>query len=252
MCLEEYRAVKGEKYSFCFFEALNEGNILDLSYNDINLAAMRRMLDDYQNMLEVQIFTDIISDPIKVEQYKRNDKKLRKAIKQKSESMMDKSVIEDAVAKQYLKMVRSCIYKKVDEKDDDKREITYKSFHILSDYLEKKGVTGIMPDMDKEVMLEIIRTFPEFTKYGNELLESLRETILKTIDKNSEDYRISLEIIKETQSICKEQLNREDITPEERVLIWQNLMEVTKWFLLWIKKTRNFMRTLIANMLKQQ
>lgn len=144
VCLEEYRAVKGEKYSFCFFEALNEGNILDLSYNDINLGALRRMLDDYQNMLEVQIFTDIISDPIKVEQYKRNDKKLRKAIKQKSESMMDKSVIEDAVAKQYLKMVCSCIYKKVDEKDDDKREIAYKSFHILSDYLEKKGVTGII------------------------------------------------------------------------------------------------------------
>lgn len=65
---------------------------------------------------------------------------------------------------------------------------------------------AMMPDMDKEVMLEIIRTFPEFTKYGNELLESLRETILKTIDKNSEDYRMSLEIIKETQSICKEQL----------------------------------------------
>ena len=142
--MEEYRAVKGEKYSFCFFEALNEGNILDLSYNDINLGALRRMLDDYQKMLEVQIFTDIISDPIKVEQYKRNDKKLRKAIKQKSESMMDKSVIEDAVAKQYLKMVCSCIYKKVDEKDDDKREIAYKSFHILSDYLEKKGVTGII------------------------------------------------------------------------------------------------------------
>lgn len=102
------------------------------------------MLDNYQRMLEVQIFTDIISNPIKVEQYKRNDKKLRKAIKQKSESMMDKSVIEDAVAKQYLKMVCSCIYKKVDEKDDDKREIAYKSFHILSDYLEKKGVTGII------------------------------------------------------------------------------------------------------------
>lgn len=64
---------------------------------------------------------------------------------------------------------------------------------------------AMMPDMDKEVMLEIIPTFPEFTKYGNELLESLRETILKTIDKNSEDYRMSLEIIKETQSICKEQ-----------------------------------------------
>ena len=99
-------------------------------------------------------------------------------------------------------------------------------------------------------MLEIIRTFPEFTKYGNELLESLRETILKTIDKNSEDYRISLEIIKETQSICKEQLNREDITPEERVLIWQNLMEVTKMVPIMDKENKKFYENLNSKYVK--
>lgn len=87
---------------------------------------------------------------------------------------------------------------------------------------------ALMPDMDKEVMLEIIKSFPEFTKYGNDLMESLKETILKSMDKNSEDYQMSLAIIKETQSICKEQLNRTDLSDEERILIWNNLMEVTK------------------------
>ena len=109
---------------------------------------------------------------------------------------------------------------------------------------------AMMPDMDKEVMLEIIRTFPEFTKYGNELLESLRETILKTIDKNSEDYRMSLEIIKETQSICKEQLNREDITPEERAIIWQNLMEVTKMVPIMDKENKKFYENLNSKYVK--
>lgn len=87
---------------------------------------------------------------------------------------------------------------------------------------------AMMPDMDKEVMLGIIQQFPEFTKYGNDLLESLRETVQATIDKNSEDYRMSLAIISETQAICKEQLRRTDISSEERVLIWNNLLEVTK------------------------
>lgn len=144
VCLEECRAKKGEKYSFCLFEMAKEGNILDLSYNDIDLGTIRRSLDDYKYVLENQIFADLISDSRKVEKYKRNDRKLKETIKQKSESMVDHKVIADAVAKQYLKMVCNCIYKKVDEDDDDKKEAAYRSFHILSEYLESKGVTGII------------------------------------------------------------------------------------------------------------
>jgi len=57
---------------------------------------------------------------------------------------VDKNVLEESYAKQYLKMVCNCIYNKVDEKDEDKKEKAYKSFHILSEYLESKGVTGII------------------------------------------------------------------------------------------------------------
>lgn len=144
MCLEEFRAKKGEKYSFCLFEKAKEGNILDLSYNDIDLGAFRRKLDNYKHGLEKVIFSEIISDPKKVERYRRNGRELKQAIKQKSESMVDHQIIEDAVTKQYLKMVCNCIYKKVDEKDDDKKEEAYRSFHILSEYLESRGVTGII------------------------------------------------------------------------------------------------------------
>ena len=40
-------------------------------------------------------------------------------------------------------MVCNTIYKKVEE-DDVGKEKAYKSFHILSTYLESKGVTGII------------------------------------------------------------------------------------------------------------
>ena len=99
---------------------------------------------------------------------------------------------------------------------------------------------ALMPDMDKEVMMEIIKAFPEFTKYGNDLLESLKETIQRSMDKNSEDYRMGLAIIQETQAICKEQLNRTDLSNEERMLIWKNLMEVTKMVPVMDKENKKF------------
>lgn len=84
VCLEEFRAKKGEKHSFCLFEMAKEGNILDLSYNDIDLGAFRRKLDNYKHGLEKVIFSEIISDPKKVERYRRNGKELEKAIDRKS------------------------------------------------------------------------------------------------------------------------------------------------------------------------
>lgn len=89
-----------------------EGNILDLSYNDIDLGVFRKKLYNYEKGLEKVIFSEIMSDPKKVERYKRNERELKWAIRQKSESMMDHQVIADAVTKQYLKMVCNCIYKK--------------------------------------------------------------------------------------------------------------------------------------------
>jgi hypothetical protein len=87
---------------------------------------------------------------------------------------------------------------------------------------------AMMSDMDKEVMLKVIDQFPEFTKYANDLLTSLHETLQKSMDMNSSDYQASLEIIKETQSIYKDLLVKDDITTEERLLVINKLSELTK------------------------
>lgn len=68
--------------------------------------------------------------------YAGNKRKLKRDIKKKQKkNLIDESIIQESYAKQYLKMVCNCIYKK---------EKAYKSFHILSEYLENKGVTGII------------------------------------------------------------------------------------------------------------
>lgn len=56
----------------------------------------------------------------------------------------DESLIEKNSVKQILKLICSCIYKKVDENDADGKEKAYKSFQILAKYLEGKGITGII------------------------------------------------------------------------------------------------------------
>lgn len=145
ICLEEYRSIQGKKYSFCRFKSEIGGNILDLSYNDVSFKQIRKSFDDYQDNLTNEFLEDVMSDQNKIKKYSGQEKKIKKYIKERQKYyQVDKAVIEEAYAKQYLKLICSCIYKKVDEKDENKKEEAYKAFHILSEYLELKGVTGII------------------------------------------------------------------------------------------------------------
>lgn len=144
ICLEEYRAERGNKYSFCLFEPLVKGRILDLSYNDIELATIKRSMDIHARDIKERVLAELTADSEKVKYYIKNPEELKKEIKTKTEKYHNRKVVEDAVAKQYLKMVCNTIYKKVDEKDEIGKEKAYKSFHVLSKYLENKGVTGII------------------------------------------------------------------------------------------------------------
>lgn len=177
ICLEEYRAKKDEKYSFCLFEPLVEGKILDLSYNDVELAEIIRSMDIHGREIKKQVFSELIADSKKVEQYRKKPEKLEKDIKNKTDKYLNRKIVEDAVAKQYLKMVCNTIYKKVDEKDDAGKEKAYKSFHILSLYLEKKGVTGIIypcTRTNKIVGKNLVLFNPNDAK---PITESIREVI---------------------------------------------------------------------------
>lgn len=145
VCLQEKRAKKGEKYSFCYFEPVSKGNILDLSYNDVSLGQLKSIVSNYQEEITHKMIDEMLADPNLIEKYAGNKRRLKRDIKKKQKrNPIDESIIQESYAKQYLKMVCNCVYKKVDETDEDKKEKAYKSFHILSEYLENKGVTGII------------------------------------------------------------------------------------------------------------
>lgn len=104
ICLEEYRAKKGNKYYFCDFQPVTEGVIFDLSYNDVSLRKIKNMLDEYEDTMASQMIEEIMKKPDAVKKY-QNKKKLKKKVKKlQLKYQVDKGIIEESIAKQYLKM----------------------------------------------------------------------------------------------------------------------------------------------------
>lgn len=101
-----------------------------------NILTIKGIVSDYQQEMTQKMIDEMMSDQNLIEKYAGNKRKLKRDIKKKQKkNLIDESIIQESYAKQYLKMVCNCIYKK---------EKAYKSFHILSEYLENKGVTGII------------------------------------------------------------------------------------------------------------
>ena len=145
ICLEEYRAEKENKYSFSHFKPIKKGRILDLSYNDVELWKIEMALDRYQEIVKDLFVNSTLSDQAELKKMGTTKRSVKRYIKKNvDETIIDRSIIEKAIAKMYLKMICNTIYKKVDEDDNAGKEKAYKSFHILAGYLESKGITGII------------------------------------------------------------------------------------------------------------
>ena len=95
------------------------------------------------------------------------------------ETIIDRSIIEKAISKTYLKMVCNTIYKKVDEDDNAGKEKAYKSFHILAGYLESKEITGIIYPCTRTKKI-IGKNLVLFNRYDAvPIKDSIREIIYK-------------------------------------------------------------------------
>ena len=87
---------------------------------------------------------------------------------------------------------------------------------------------SMMPDMDKEVMFEVIKKFPEFTKFGKNILDSLNESAKQLSESNSKDLKEYMKFINETQLILRQELNKENITNNEKVYIINQIMKLAE------------------------
>lgn len=144
VCLLECKLRNAANTCFCRFKPVNGGRILDLSYNDVELYSIRRDLENQANN-HIRSILDLLLSDENLIRHRDNQDYVRRRIQQTMEAHpMDRSLIEKNSVKQILKLICSCIYKKVDEDDADAKEKAYKSFQILAEYLEGKGITGII------------------------------------------------------------------------------------------------------------
>lgn len=180
ICLEEYRAEKDNKYSFCHFKPIKKGRILDLSYNDVELWKLEMALDRYQEIVKDLFVNSTLSDQAELKKMGTTKRSVKRYIKKNvDETIIDRSIIEKAIAKTYLKMVCNTIYKKVDEDDNAGKEKAYKSFHILAGYLESKGITGIIYPCTRTKKI-IGKNLVLFNRYDAvPIKDSIREIIYK-------------------------------------------------------------------------
>lgn len=180
ICLEEYRAEKGDKYSFCHFKPINKGRILDLSYNDVELWKIEMALDKYQEIVKELFVNSTLSDQAELKKMGTTKRSVKRYIKKNvDDTLIDRAIIEKAIAKIYLKMICNTIYKKVDEDDNAGKEKAYKSFHILAGYLESKGITGIIYPCTRTKKI-IGKNLVLFNRYDAvPIKDSIREIIYK-------------------------------------------------------------------------
>lgn len=144
VCLLECRARHGQDVCFCDFATMVPGRILDLAYNDVSLYFFRKMIEDenqrvINGSIERILNSKEVYDHIQDEAYIKN--MIHNDIEMNPFSI---AILSESIAKQYLKLVCGCIYEKVDDANTTAKNRAYKSFQILAEYLESKGITGII------------------------------------------------------------------------------------------------------------
>ncbi len=143
VCLLECRTEANTACSFCRFNPTTKGRILDLSYNDNSLSSFRQILYRHADELSQKGIEALLSDP-EVFAHKDDEEYIKHRIEEVTTGLtISDQVLTESTAKQYLKLICSSIYTKADGTEEEKEE-AYKPFHILSAYLESKGVTGII------------------------------------------------------------------------------------------------------------
>ena len=143
VCLLECRTERNTACSFCRFIPEVEGHIIDLSHNGMEFSKYVSILDDHMEELTKEGLSVLLKDSELLER-RHDEKYVRLRVNQITNQLkISDNILMGSSAKRYLQILCTSIFKKVDGTEEEKAE-AYRSFHILSEYLQEKGVTGII------------------------------------------------------------------------------------------------------------
>lgn len=84
---------------------------------------------------------------------------------------------------------------------------------------------AMMPEMDKEIAIKVIEQFPEFRKFAVDALDVLEKEHSATLAFNKESQDNVHHALQDVRAILKDELNRGELTAEERMIIIGLIME---------------------------
>jgi hypothetical protein len=98
----------------------------------------------------------------------------------------------------------------------------------------------MLPSMDKDVMMKIIDQFPEFRLFAKDVLDNIEQSHTATLGSNSENQKDLYESFVDIGIIIiiEDQLNKDNVTFEEKNFISIRFLKATIKSCLRIVKTR--------------
>jgi beta-galactosidase beta subunit len=108
--------------------------------------------------------------------------------------------------------------------DEIKKALNIDSWKKLSkDKIVK--FAAMMPEMDKEVILNRIKQLPEFTKFALDALKTMEKEHETTVKSNKQSQETVHSAYHDVREILKGELNNEDLTFEEKNRLYELIME---------------------------
>lgn len=109
--------------------------------------------------------------------------------------------------------------------DEVKSALGIKDFRNLSKDKIMEFVS-LIPNMDKEVAIEIIRQFPSFVDFGNTVVGQLKLLVDETVKSNDDSNNASLDAYRKVLNELSFLLQKEHINEEERKWIVKEMILV--------------------------
>lgn len=87
---------------------------------------------------------------------------------------------------------------------------------------------AMMPDMDTEVALKIAEQFPEFAKFAMDAVNAMEKAHKSTLSANKQSQERVHQAFHEIREILKGELSKDDLSPEERRFLIEQIQETGK------------------------
>ena len=100
---------------------------------------------------------------------------------------------------------------------------------------------SLLPDLDKETQLRAIEQIPNITHFIVDTNEKIIEASKSITDKNKETMDVLISALGEIQVCFQEQLKREDLSIEDRMLFSEKLLDLARIYVELDKTNKGFL-----------